>query len=139
MAGATADFAWPEFDQWQAAFTAVDAFPPGWEGLRCAPPPHTAEADTYRLRKLVLFDEWQDMRARRPALLAHYARQGMRARVVRQDERAPCPACDPFTAGEVGPELDAMPPFHPGCRCVLVAIPVARTTRSRERARSRPR
>ena len=139
MTGATADFAWPEFDQWQAAFTAVDAFPPGWEGLRCAPPPHTPEADTYRLRKLVLFDEWQDMRARRPALLAHYARQGMRARVVRQDERAPCPACDPFTAGEVGPELDAMPPFHPGCRCVLVAIPVARTTRSRERARARPR
>jgi hypothetical protein len=141
-AGATGDFSWPEFDRWQAAFAAVDIFPSRWDGLRCAPPPHTPEAEAYFLRKLVLFDEWRDMLARRPALLAHYARHGVRARVARQDEQAPCPACEPFNRCEVGAGPDAMPPFHPGCRCVLVAIHTAsveRAPRSRERPRSRIR
>ena len=62
------------------------------------------------------------MLTQRPKVLAHYARQGMRARVERQDQRPPCPACDPLNGREVGPGLAAMPPFHPGCRCVLVAM-----------------
>jgi hypothetical protein len=118
----TEDFSWPEFDRWQATFAAIDVFPPRWEGLQCAPPAHTPEAEAYRVRKLILFGEWLDMLARRPAVLAHYARQGMRARVERQDTRTPCPACDPFNTRVVGPGLDAIPPFHPGCRCVLVAM-----------------
>ena len=72
--------------------------------------------------KVVLFCEWLDMVARRPAVRAHFARQKIRVRVMRQDERAPCLACEPLNAREVGLELDAMPPFHPGCRCVLVAM-----------------
>jgi hypothetical protein len=141
-AGPAGDFAWPDFDRWQATFTAIGIFPPRWDGLQCAPPAHTREAATYRLRKLVLFDEWLDMLARRPIMLAHYARQGLRARVARQDERAPCPACDPFNAAEIRLEVDALPPFHPGCRCVLVAVPagpVRRRGRSHERSRSRPK
>lgn len=141
-AATTEDFAWPEFDRWQAAFAAAHNFPPRWEGLQCAPPAHTPEAEAYQLRKLVMFDEWRDMLARRPAVLAHYARQGVRARVARQDDRAPCPACDPFNAAEAGPGLDAIPPFHPGCRCVLVAVhtrPLQRRERSHERPRPRIR
>ena len=124
---------WPEFDRWQAAFAAADIFPPRWEGLQRVPPPQTREAEEYQLRKLVLFCEWIDMIARRPAVRAHYARQKIRVRVERQDERAPCPVCEPLNAREIGPELDAMPPFHPGCRCVLVAMhrgPVDRRGRS---------
>lgn len=138
----TGDFSWPEFDRWQAAFAAIGVFPPRWEGLRCVPSVHTREAEAYQLRKLVLFDEWLDMLARRPAVLAHYARLGLRARVARQDDRAPCPACDRVNGRGVGPGREAVPPFHPGCRCVLVAVhaePDERHGRSYERPRSRIR
>ena len=122
MPTTTRDFDWPDFDRWQATFAAAGVFPPRWEGLEHEPPAHTPEAEAYRLRKSHLFQEWLDMLAQRPAILAHYARQGIRARVERQDQRSSCPACDPLNGREVGPELDAMPPFHPGCRCVLVAM-----------------
>ena len=138
----TRDFAWPEFDRWQAAFAAAAAFPPRWEGLQSAPAAETQEVEGYRLRKFALFCEWLEMLAHRPAVQAHYARQGIVGRIVRQDERAPCPACDPFHTREMGSELDAMPPFHPGCRCVVVAMhaaPVDRRGRSYERPRSRTR
>jgi hypothetical protein len=139
-AATTCDFSWPEFDRWQAAFAAAGIFPLRWEGLQRVPLPHTPEAEAYRLGKLVLFYEWLDMLAHRPGVRAHYDGRGIRARVARQDDRAPCPACDPFNAREVGPGLDAMPPFHPGCRCVLVALPAAPVDRhktSYERPRSR--
>jgi hypothetical protein len=129
----TPDFRWPDFDRWQAAFAATDVFPARWEGLHRVPPADTPEAETYKLRKLALLSEWLEMLAHRSTVRAHYARQGIRARVVRQDARPPCPACDPFDAREVGRELDAMPPFHPGCRCVLVAMDMVP---SRRRARS---
>lgn len=134
------DFAWPDFDRWQAAFAAAHVFPARWEGLHRIPPADTPEAEGYRLRKLALLVEWLDMLARRSTVHAHFARQGIRARVVRQDTRLPCPACEPFNTREVGTEPDAMPPFHPGCRCVLVAIPVepaGRRRKSYERARPR--
>jgi hypothetical protein len=117
------DFAWPDFDRWQAAFAAAHIFPVRWEGLHRVPPAHTPEARAYRLRKLDLLAEWLDMLARRSTVRAHFARQGIRTRVVRQDARLPCPACEPFNSHKVGATLDAIPPFHPGCRCVLVAIP----------------
>jgi hypothetical protein len=122
MTTTTRDFSWPDFDHWQAAFAAAGRFPPGWEGLECAPLAHTPEAEAYRLRKFTLFHEWLDMLAQRPVVLAHYARQGISIRVERQDQRSSCPACDPFHGREVGSHLDAIPPFHPGCRCVLVAL-----------------
>src|SRR5262245_58182135 len=116
------DFSWPDFDRWQAAFAAAGFFPARWKGLERAPLADTPEAEAYRLSKFVLFCEWRDMLAYRPVVRAHYARQGIRARVERQDQRLSCPACDPFHGSEVGSELEAMPPFHPGCRCVLVAM-----------------
>lgn len=125
------EFSWPEFDRWQAAFAAAEIFPPRWEGLERAPVPHTREAEEYRLRKAVLFCEWIDMLARRPAVRAHYERQRIRVRVARQDERAPCLACEPFSTREIGLDLNAMPPFHPGCRCVIVAMPAAPAGRRR--------
>jgi hypothetical protein len=64
------------------------------------------------------------MLTQRAAIRAHYARQGLRARVERQDRRRPCPLCDPLNGRDLGPELAlaAVPPFHPGCRCVLMAV-----------------
>jgi hypothetical protein len=123
---------WPEFDRWQAVFAAAEIFPPGWESLRRVPAPETREAEEYHLRRLVLFCEWTDMIAGRPAVRAHYARQKIRVRVERQDKRAPCPVCQPLDSREIGLEIDTMPPFHPGCRCVLVAL-----HRRPERPRSR--
>ena len=119
---ATRDLAWPDFDRWQAAFAAAGLFPPRWEGLERTPRSHGPEAEAYRQRKFVMFREWLDMLANRPVVRAHYARHGLRVRVERQDQRPSCLACDPFNGREVGSELAAMPPFHPGCRCVLVAM-----------------
>jgi hypothetical protein len=118
----TPDFPWPDFDRWQAAFAAAGFFPPRWEGLEHAPPAHTPEEEAYRLRKSVLFHEWLDLLAQRPVIRAHYARQRIQARVERQDRRPSCPTCDRLNGCQVGSELEAMPPFHPGCRCVLVAM-----------------
>lgn len=129
----TPDFSWPDFDRWQAAFIAAGSFPPGWEGLQHPPPAHTPEVEAYRTRKLALFHEWLDMLAQRPMVRAHYARQGIRVRVERQDQRPSCPACDPFHGREVGPDPAAMPPFHPGCRCVLVAMQRGAPRRSAEK------
>ena len=134
------DFSWPDFDRWQAFFAAADVFPARWDGLHVVPAPHTPEAEAYQLRKLALFSEWLDMLDRRATTLAHYARQGIQARIVRQGAGPACPVCDPFDAREVGPSLDTMPPFHPGCRCVLQAVPTAparRRPRSDTRTRSR--
>lgn len=134
------EFSWPEFDRWQAAFAAAERFPARWDGLHAAPPSGAPGSAAYRHRKLVLFFEWLDLLAKRSTALAHYANRGIRARVARQDTGSPCPACDPFHAREVGPRLDAVPPFHPGCRCVLVAIPaVAAVARPHRDLPLRPR
>jgi len=117
------DESWPEFDHWQAIFAAADVFPARWEGLHAAPPAHTAEATAYHLRKLVLLAEWVDMLARRSTLRLHYVRRGIKVMAVRQDPARPCPGCDPRDGRELGLDLDAMPPYHPGCRCVLVTVP----------------
>ena len=127
------DFSWPDFDRWQAAFRAAGLFPFRWEGLEHVPPAYSPEAEAYQRRKFVLFREWLDMLAQRPVVRAHYARHKIRVRVVRQDRRQSCPACDPFHGREVGHAFEAMPPFHPGCRCVLVAVhagPSGRRARS---------
>jgi len=131
---------WPEFDRWQAAFAAAGVFPLRWDGLHAPPPAHTAEAVAYRVRKRLLLSEWLEMIARRSTARTQYARRGIRIRAVRQDPGRPCPGCDPFDARELGPGLDAMPPFHPGCRCVLVSVdaaPAGGRVRPSDRIRSR--
>jgi hypothetical protein len=138
-AAGTPDFAWPDFDRWQAAFAAAHVFPPRWDGLHRAPTGDTPEAEAYRLRKLGLLFEWLDMRARRATVHDHFARKRIRARVVRQDTHFSCSACDAFHMREAGHELDAMPPFHPGCRCVLVAMPTGLADRSTRSRRPRTR
>jgi hypothetical protein len=130
------DFSWPDFDRWQAFFAAAETFPARWEGLHVVPTPRTPAAEAYHLRKLALFAEWLEMLDRRGQALAHYARQGIRARIERQHAGPECPACDPFNGREAGPGLETVPPFHPGCRCVLQAAP---TTPVRRRPRAYPR
>ena len=133
---------WPEFDHWQAEFTAAGVFPPRWDGLHAAPAGHTPAAMAYLLRKLVLLAEWEEMRARQSSEQMRYLRRGIRVRAVRQDAGRPCPGCDPFDSRELEFGRDAMPPFHPGCRCVLVAaLPASADRRavSPDRLRSRVR
>jgi len=137
---AASEFSWPDFDRWQAFFAGQRAFPGRWDGLHVIPPPETPEAAAYQHRKLDLLLEWLEMLAHRSTVLAHYARHGMRARIVSQQTGPACSVCDPFHAREVGPGDDTMPPFHPGCRCVLLAahtVPSRRRTRAYERPRSR--
>ena len=117
-------FTWPEFDRWQAFFAARDTFPARWDGLHAVPSPLTPPAalEAYQLRKLDLLFDWLDTLTRRATALGHYTRQGMRARIVRQGDGRRCPVCEPFNALEVTHGSDTMPPFHPGCRCVLMAV-----------------
>ena len=117
------EFTWPEFDRWQAFFAARDRFPVRWEGLQQAPPPSTPAAGVYQQRKLTLLVEWLEAIARRSAIVAHYARQGLATRVAQQDSRDSCTFCAVSIAAP-RPGLEVMPPFHPGCRCILLAVHV---------------
>lgn len=120
-------FTWPEFDRWQAFFAARGAFPARWDGLQAAPAPQTpraARAD-YQRRKLDLLFEWLDTLTRGAAALGHYTRQGIRVRIVRQEDGHRCPVCESFNGQEVNHARDTVPPIHPGCRCVLMAVTAA--------------
>ena len=135
-------FTWPEFDRWQAVFAACGTFPARWDGLQVVPMPQTSPGAraAYGLRKLDLLFEWLDTLTRRATALGHYTRQGMRARIVRQGDGRRCPVCEPFNALEVTHGSDTMPPFHPGCRCVLMAVhavPDYERIRAHGRLRSR--
>jgi hypothetical protein len=117
-------FTWPEFDRWQAIFAASGTFPARWDGLQVVPVPQTSRdaRAAYGLRKLDLLFEWLDALTRGAAALGHYTRQGMRARIVRQEAGQRCPVCESFNGHEVRHRRDTMPPIHPGCRCVLMAV-----------------
>ena len=117
-------FTWPEFDRWQAIFAASGTFPARWDGLQVVPVPQTSRdaRAAYGLRKLDLLFEWLDALTRGAAALGHYTRQGMRARIVRQEAGQRCPVCESFNGHEVKHRRETMPPIHPGCRCVLVAM-----------------
>ncbi len=120
------DFDWPEFDRWQAFFAERRRFPPAWEGL--AAPPTTRAAPearaAYRTRKLALLLDWlRGLTTRRAELrsqIARYARLGVRARIARLDEQLPCPICDSLDRLDVKTALTRLPPFHPGCRCLIL-------------------
>lgn len=120
-------FRWPEFDRWQTFFAARGTFPGRWDGLHAVPGPETAPAAraAYQRRKLDLLLEWLDTLTRGAGALGHYTRQGMQARIVLQGDGQRCPACESFNGLEVRPGTLPVPPIHPGCRCVLMAMTAA--------------
>jgi hypothetical protein len=135
-------FTWSAFDRWHAFFTARGAFPPRWDGLHVVPaseaPPAVRMA--YRQRKLDLLLEWLDVLRRQASELGRYTRQGVRVRIVRQEDGHRCPACEIFDARETRDGSETMPPLHPGCRCVLMAVvPVAPQERNGTHRRHRSR
>src|SRR5262249_57962933 len=84
--------------------------------------------------------EWLDTLRRGATALHHYTRQGIRARIVQQGDRLRCPVCELFNGREVRRGSDTMPPIHPGCRCVLVAltaVPLADQMGARARTANR--
>ena len=133
-------FTWPEFDRWQRFFGACGVFPARWDGLEAVPAPQTppAAALIYRNRKLDLLLEWIDTLVHGAVSFGHYRRQGVRARIVRQGDGGRCPACDSFNGHEVRLGCAPMPPIHPGCRCVLVAM-TETSDQARTGTRRRPR
>lgn len=121
------DFEWPEFDRWQTLFTRRGAFPPLWDGLEQRPRRGTSlpVQQAYQERKLYLLIDWlHALVATRSAMrtaLTRYAIRGLRAQITRQRADVTCPACDPLNHEHVLHGSRDVPPFHPGCRCLILA------------------
>lgn len=121
------DFEWPEFDRWYEFFASRGAFPPLWRGLKQTPSPLASSEirHAYQEQKLYLLVDWllglAASRAETRAALARYARRRLAAEVVRQGDGAPCPVCDPLNHCRVKYNQRDIPPFHPGCRCLVLA------------------
>jgi hypothetical protein len=121
------DFEWPVFDLWYGVFARRGVFPPMWEGLQYQPCAAAAEPirQAYHEHKLYLLIDWlqglEITRAEMRVALARYAKLGVAARITRQGDGSPCPACDPLNHREVKETPVALPPFHPGCRCLILA------------------
>ncbi|MBI4607746.1 MAG: hypothetical protein HY726_01905 [Candidatus Rokubacteria bacterium] len=122
------DFGWPEFDRWQAIFAEQWKFPPLWDELKKTPALRASPEirHAYQEHKLYLLLHWlqslETTRAQTRTALARYARRGIRAEIVRQGDGVPCPVCDPLNHREVEDDSPDLPPFHPGCRCLVLAI-----------------
>ena len=122
------DFRWPEFDRWQSFFAERWKFPPLWDELKKAPAPRTLPQvrQAYQKQKLYLLLHWlqslETTRAQSRLSLARYAKRGVRAEIARQGDGAPCPVCDPQNRREVTDNPRDLPPFHPGCRCLVLGI-----------------
>ena len=124
------EFAWPEFDRWHAFFARCGTFPPLWDEVKRIPNLRDSPEirDAYDRHKLYLLLDWlQNLEGARAAL-AHYRGRGVSAKIARQGDGALCPACDPFNHREVKDRQEELPPFHPGCRCLVVAITDARVS-----------
>jgi len=121
------DFEWPEFDRWYGVFAKRGIFPPLWAGLENQPCQAAAEPirQAYHEHKLYLLIDWlqglEITRAEMRVALARYEKLGVSARITRQAEGSPCPACDPLNHREVKETPADLPPFHPGCRCLILA------------------
>ena len=121
------DFEWPEFDRWYEVFARRGVFPPLWEGLEQRPCRDASwpSRQAYRKRKLYLLLDWLNglmaTRAEMRAALTRYAVRGMRAKITRQRADIVCPACDLRDHENVLRNCKAVPPFHPGCRCLILA------------------
>lgn len=122
------DFQWPEFDRWHTLFAECGVFPSLWEGLDYRPlrgDPWTATRQAYRTQKFCLLITWLHglvvTRAEMRAALTRYTARGLSAEITRQNIDLACPVCDPLNHGYVPRESRNVPPFHPGCRCLIVA------------------
>lgn len=122
------DFSWPEFDRWQSLFAQRWKFPPLWDELKKAPTLRAAPEirQAYQKHKLYLLLHWlqnlETTRAQTRTALARYAKRGIRAEITRQRDGVPCPVCDSLDHREVNDNPRDLPPFHPGCRCLVLAI-----------------
>lgn len=127
------DFEWPEFDRWYTVFARRGVFPPLWDGLE-RPPRSGASSplrQAYQERKLYLLIDWLHAlvttRAEIRTALTRYAKRGLQAEIARQSADITCPACGPLDHGNVEGNARDVPPFHPGCRCLILATnPTAR-------------
>ncbi len=122
------DFGWPEFDRWQTIFAEQWKFPPLWDELKKTPTLRATPdiRHAYQEHKLYLLLHWlqslETTRAQTRTELARYGSRGLRAKIARQGDGAPCPVCDPLNHREVKDNPQGLPPFHPGCRCLVLAI-----------------
>jgi hypothetical protein len=130
------DFEWPEFDRWHALFTARGHFPPLWDGVERRPgadAPWSAW-QAYQNRKLYLLIDWLHglvvTRAEMRAALTRYAVLGLPAEITRQSSEISCPACDRLPDQDIEHDTGEVPPFHPGCRCLILAGTARRRARS---------
>ena len=136
----TRDFEWPEFDRWHTVFARRGHFPPLWDGVErrpCADAPW-ATWQAYQKGKLYLLIDWLHglvvTRAEMRAALTRYAVLGLPAEITRQSAEITCPACDRLNKESVQHHPEDVPPFHPGCRCLILAAP-ARTRAGGPRGR----
>ena len=135
------EFAWPEFDRWHAFFAQRGNFPPLWDEVKKIPNLRDSPdiRNAYRRHKVHLLLDWLQSLEGSRAALARYRGRGVRAKITRQGDGARCPACDPFNHCEVKDKQEELPPFHPGCRCLVVAITDVRVCRPAGRATQPPR
>lgn len=123
------EFSWPEFDRWQTFFTERSRFPALWEDLKTIPPREATlrVRHAYQERKLYLLLDWLMGLAARLAetriTLARYEKQSVRAEITRQTPGTSCAICELLNHREVKHNSSNVPPFHPGCRCVILAMP----------------
>lgn len=121
------DFEWPEFDRWHTIFSRRGVFPPSWQGLERRPFRDASFPtwQAYQERKFYLLLDWLHgliaTRAQMRAALARYALRGLRAVIARQSADIKCPACDVLSHEHVRRSSNDVPPFHPGCRCLILA------------------
>jgi len=137
------DFEWPEFDRWYSVFARRGHFPPLWDGVvrrPCQDDPWPAW-QAYQHRKLYLLMDWLHglavTRSEMRAALTRYAGRGLAAEITRQSAEIRCPACDALNNENVRHHPENVPPFHPGCRCLILAAP-ARTPPGSPDATRRP-
>ena len=125
----TRDFEWPEFDRWYGVFARRGHFPPLWDGVARPPCPDDpwAAQQAYHHGKLYLLIDWLHglvvTRAEMRAALTRYAGRGLTAAITRQSPEINCPACDVLNNEAVHRHPEHVPPFHPGCRCLILAAP----------------
>ena len=123
----TRDFEWPEFDRWHTIFAMRGVFPSLWDGLEHRPRRGASVPvrQAYQKRKLYLLIDWLHAlvatRAEMHTALTRYTIRGLQAQITRQSADITCPACDPLNHENVQSNSRDVPPFHPGCRCLILA------------------
>ena len=119
---------WPEFDAGTPSSPSA-ALPPLWDEVERRPGGDAPWAawQAYQHRKLYLLIDWLHglivTRAEMRASLARYAVLGLTAEITRQNPEITCPVCDRLNNENVLDHPGDVPPFHPGCRCLILAAP----------------